>query len=225
MKWINELAKKMNLKEYFWENENEALEFMLQPSKISFADFKKKRIIRGEQKFRKPEEGFRTPSGKVEIYSKQLADFGYSPMPLLEEVSRFRFAISEEYPLLMTNAKESAYYLSGYRQVAYLRKITPEPLVELHPETARKYGLKEGNWIYIETRKGRVKQKLTLNPDLDPRVVFAAFGWYFPEEASNLYEWTKSNINILTESDPPDDAAIGSVELRGVPCKVYAAAD
>lgn len=224
MKWINELAKKMGLKEHFWENENEALDVMLKPAGLSYDEFKSKRIIKGEPRYKKHEEsGFKTPSGKVEIYSKQLEELGYSPMPLFEEVSKFRFDISTEFPLLMTNAKESTYYLSGYRQVKFLRNITPEPVVELNPETAKMLGLKEGEWVYIETKNGRIKQKLAFDSDLDPRVVFVAFGWYFPEQESNLLEWNKSNINVLTDNDTPYESAIGSVALRGIPCRVYKA--
>jgi hypothetical protein len=63
--------------------------------------------------------------------------------------------------------------------------------------------------------------KLVLDPDLDPRVVFAAFGWYFPEKSTGLFEWDQSNLNVLTENSPPHDPAVGSVELRGIPCRVY----
>ncbi len=220
-KWINELAKRLGLKG-FWDDEKEAIDFMLRPSGLSWEDFKQKRILPPKKEYKKPEEGiFTTPSGKVEIYSERLKELGYSPMPLWEELSRFRCDTSEEYPLIMTNGKEPAFYLTGYKHVAGLRKITPDPVVEIHPETAKKVGIKEGEWIYIETKKGRIKQKLSLNPDLDPRVVFAAFGWWFPEEPGDMYQFRKSNINVLTESDPPYDPHLGSIEFRGVPCRVY----
>lgn len=222
-KWINELAKRLELKG-FWEDEGEALDLILQPSGQTWEEFKPKRVLDVGREYQKPEEGiFRTPSGKVEIHSEQLKELGYSPMPRWEELSHFRLDISDEYPLLMTNPKEAAFYLTGYKHVEALRQITPQPIVELNPETAKKAGLKEGEWVYIETSEGRIKQKLVLNRDLDPRVVYAAFGWWFPEEPENLFQFKKSNINVLTEDDPPYDPQIGSMELRGVPCKVYKA--
>ncbi len=75
--------------------------------------------------------------------------------------------------------------------------------------------------IWIETRKGRIQQRLKLAEHLDPRTVMPAFGWWFPEEGKNQYQWRKVNINILTDNDPPYDASTGSVQLRGVPCRVY----
>ena len=225
MKMINELAKKLGLKEYFWDDEREALDLILQPSGLSFQEFKQKRLLKGEKEYRQYEKSnFRTPSGKVEIYSKQLEDLGYSPLPFYQELSRFRSTEPEgEYPLLLTSAKERHFVHSAYRNIASLRRMKTEPVVELNPEIAHKAGLKEGDWVYIETRRGKIKQKLQLSSELDPRVVIASYGWWFPEEPSNLYGWNRSNLNILTESEPPYEPTLGSVELRGIPCRIHKA--
>ena len=99
---------------------------------------------------------------------------GYGPIPRWQEIAREIYTISDEYPLLLTNGKEEAYIGSGYRNVVGLRSVRSAPIVEVHPETAKQYGLKEGEWIYIETRKGRIRQELRFDPNLDPRVVFVA---------------------------------------------------
>ena len=62
-----------------------------------------------------------------------------------------------------------------------------------------------------------------MNPDLDPKVIIAAFGWWFPEEDGDLFQFRKSNINVLTDNDPPRDPQIGSPEFRGIPCRIYKA--
>ena len=121
----------------------------------------------------------------------------------------------------MTNAKEPCYYLTGYKQVDGLRAKAPWPLVEVHPDVAKQIGAKEGDWIYIESKNGRIQQKMTINRDLDPRIIMAAFGWWFPEEKEDLFAFRKSNINVLTDNDEPRDPQIGSPEFRGVPVKVY----
>ena len=76
--------------------------------------------------------------------------------------------------------------------------------------------------VYIETGKGRVKQRLAFDPDLDARIIVTSFGWWFPEE-KGTFGWDTSNINVLTRSEPPYDPGIGTSDLRGVPCRVYAA--
>jgi len=223
-KMINELAKKLGLGKYFWEDEEEALDEMLKPSSVTYQEFKRHRILKAKIEYKRMEEGaLGTPSKKVEIYSKRLEEMGYSPIPRWEEVSQRLYQISEEYPLLLTNAKEEAYVGSGYRHIKGLRAVKSEPAVEVHPEMARKYHLKEGEWVYIETRRGRIKQELRFDPNLDPRVVFVAFGWWFPEEPTGLYEWKKANLNILTESGPPYDFVTGGVQIKGIPCRLYKA--
>ncbi len=153
------------------------------------------------------------------IVSERLAKMGYAPMPTWQELA-LKDETTSEYPLLLTNAKEEAYMMSGYRTVASLRIIRPDPVVELHPDTARQYGLKEGEWIAIETSEGRIRQRLALNRSLDPRVVFAAFGWWFPEQADT--GWTGSNLNMLTPNGPDYDPSSGGITLRGIACRVRA---
>ena len=217
-KWINELAKRVGLGEYFWESDEEALDDMLKPSGFTYEDMKRKRVLHSKREYKKHD--YKTPTGKVEIYSKNAADFGYSPMTYWKEVSNLS-PLTNEYPLLMTNAKEDVYMLTGYKHVASLRSMKPEAIVEMHPETARRMGLKEGEMIYIETNKGRIVQRLALDDSLDPRIVVTSFGWWFPEDKTGVYGWDKSNINVLTRSEPPYDPGIGTVDLRGIPCKVH----
>jgi len=219
-KWLNELAKRLGLGEYFWKSDDDALEAMLKPSGFTYEEMKRKRVLHSKREYK--EHDYKTPSGKVEIYSENAADFGYSPLPYWKEVSDLP-RLTPEFPLLMTNAKEDVYMLTGYKHVPSLRNMKPEPIIEMHPETGRSLGLKEGAWVYIETAKGRVMQRLAFDPDLDPRIVVVSFGWWFPEARSNVFAWDRSNINVLTRSEPPYDPGVGTVDLRGFPCRVYKA--
>ena len=226
-KWINELGKKMGMPGW-WDKYEDVFDEIWKPGGVTWEDLKEARVLyrvkREPRKpeVRKPEEtvSFKTPSGKVEIYCERLKEMGYSPMPNWEELSRFRFELSDEYPLLMTNDKESAYYLTGYKHVKGLREKMPQPLVRVHPETARKAGLKEGEWINIETKTGKIKQILALEPSLDPRVICCAFGWWFPEDPEDLFQFRKSNVNVLVDSDPPYDPQTSSPNVRGIPCRI-----
>ncbi len=77
------------------------------------------------------------------------------------------------------------------------------------------------SWVFIETKRGKIRQKAGLSSDLDPRVVILSYGWWYPErEDLELFGWKESNLNILTSSDPPYDQVIGSTSLRAVPCKI-----
>src|SRR3990170_4913646 len=219
-KIVNELAKRLGLAEDFWDDDNDALDEMLKPSGMSYDKFKGQRVMKAAAEYH-PHD-YRTPSKKIEIYSERLEKTGYAPMPLWEEL-KLAPEIPEDYPLLLTNAKEETYMLSGFKQVASVRIMRPDPIVEVHPDTAAKYGLEEGQWVFIETKEGKIKQRLSLNRSLDPRVVVAAFGWWFPEQAEAGYGWSGSNINMLTPSGPDYDPSTGGVSLRGLPCRISGA--
>ncbi len=147
-----------------------------------------------KKEYKKPEEEpFKTPSGKVEIYSQRLEEESLDPMPTWEAMLRFP-QVSEEYPMVLTSYKENSFMLSGFKMIGALRKITPDPIVRLNPETAEKLGMKDGEWVYIETPKGKITQKLQFDKDTDPRTVNAAWGWWFPEDGpETMYGWKKSN--------------------------------
>ena len=127
--------------------------------------------------------------------------------------------LPQEFPLLMTNAKEEIFMNTGFKMLSSLRAMKPDPIVQMNPETAARLGLKEGDEVIIESKHGAIRQRLALEPALDPRVVNASFGWWFPEDAGD-YGRERSNINMLTYDEGPHDPAAGCMQIRGVPCRV-----
>ena len=218
-KIINELAKRLGLTD-FWEEDHEALDAWLAPSGLTFEDLKDQRTLLPKKNY--GNANLRTPSGKVEIVARPLAELGLSVLPTWKELSAIP-EIPADYPLLFTNSKSEIFIGTSYKGVPALRAMRPEPIVQMNPATARGLGLKDGDMVYIETKMGRIKQRLVFDPDIDPRVVFADFGWWFPEDPSGALGWDWGNINMLTSSDGPVDPAVGVMVLRGVPCKVYGA--
>ena len=225
---LRDLAQKLGLGEYFWDTEEQCLDFILAPSGISFDEFRKVGVLVGSKQYRSYQsQGFPTPSGKVELYSSQLKEWGFDPLPTYYEPPETPHSapeLIEEYPLVFTTGKRGYYRHSGGRQIASLRESHPEPVTYIHPQTAERLGIANGDWVHIETRRGRIKQKAILLPDIDPRVVVVDYAWWFPEKGiSDLYGWAKSNVNILTDDQPPFNREMGSSNLRGIVCKVYKA--
>jgi len=223
-KILSELAKRLGLGNYFWEGDKQALDFILKPAGLTFDEFRKVGVISGSKQYRKYEKnGFNTPSGKVELYSSQLEEWGFDPLPVYHEPPESPYSepeLAREYPLVFTNRKLAPFQHSGGRQIASLRGSHPQPVVKIHTETAGKLGIEEGDWVYIETKRGRIKQKAALTPNVDPRVVILEYGWWFPEKDSELHGWVESNLNILTDNKPPYAREMGSATLRGILCKV-----
>jgi anaerobic selenocysteine-containing dehydrogenase len=229
-KILNELGKKLGLAEYFWDDVDESLNEILSPIGLSFEEFKKVGFFTVPREYRKHErKGFNTPSEKVELYSSLFEKWGYDPIPVFREPPETHFSdpeLAKEYPLVFTSWHSEAFRHSNNRQIATLRGRYPEPMVEMHPDTARDLGIQDGDMAYIETKRGRIKQKAMLNDGIDPRVVGLSYAWWFPEQGvESLHGWDESNINILTDNEPPYNPQIGSANLRGILCKVYKASD
>jgi anaerobic selenocysteine-containing dehydrogenase len=191
---------------------------------MTYEDLKSKGMLRGNWTYRSYEgKGFGTPSKKVEIYSSRFKEWGYAPLPSWRGEKSETEDLQEGEPgLILTSAKDPNYFHSAYRNLPSLRRLSPDPEVLLHPETAEKLEVREGDWVAIETRIGKIRQKAVFDRDLHPRVVVAAYGWWFPERKDlELSGWKESNFNILTENAPPYDPAIGSTNLRAIPCRLF----
>jgi anaerobic selenocysteine-containing dehydrogenase len=219
-KILNELGKRTGFGQYSWNDMRECLEEILKPAGLTYDDFKSIGILKGKWEYRGYEKkGFNTPSGKVEIYSQQLKEWGYDPLPSYQDLPES--PLLKEYPLIFTSAKDPFYFHSAYRNISSLRKLSPEPIVLIHPETASYLGIDEGDWVSIETKQGTIRQKAKLNKEIDPRLIVLSFGWWFPERKDlELSGWKESNLNILTNNDPPYEPGVGSTSLRAVPCRI-----
>ena len=224
----NGLATRMGMQELFWNSAQGLLDEVLTPSGLTFKKFKKKGLLNPAGVYRKYEKsGFETPSGKVELYCDRLASWGFDPLPTYNEPPESPLTAPEmarKYPLILTT-KKSLYYLhSSGRQIKSLRQGHPEPLVFIHPDTAAAGSIADGDRVYIETQHGRVQHKACFMNSLNPRVVCADFGWWFPEpEKHNLHGWKQSNINLLFGDQSQDGPETGSLNLRGLLCRVYKA--
>jgi anaerobic selenocysteine-containing dehydrogenase len=220
------LASRLGLQDLFWKNSNDLLDEVLKPTGLTFNEFKNKGVVAGATAYRKYEKsGFETPSGKVELYSNQLQSWGFDPLPIYREPPDSPLSepdLAQTYPLILTT-KKSIYYLhSCGRQIKSLRQGHPEPVIYLHPDTAAENSIADGDWVYIETQRGRVKQKAFLSESLHPQVVCADFGWWFPEDGNcELHGWKDANINLLFDDQSLDSPETGSLNLRGLLCRVY----
>ncbi|HZK43294.1 MAG TPA: molybdopterin-dependent oxidoreductase [Syntrophomonadaceae bacterium] len=173
--------------------------------------------------------GFATPSGKVEIYSSVLEELGYPPLP--EYIPPVENAIdhpelAKEYPLtLTTGAGINPFHHSEHFQIKELRFIRHEPYMEINPETAAEYGIKNEDWVWIETKRGRIKQKAKLTEGIGPGVIYTERGWWYPERDMRdpeLGGCLESNTNVLTSvADENCDPITGTWANRGLLCKVY----
>jgi anaerobic selenocysteine-containing dehydrogenase len=173
------------------------------------------------------DRGFRTPTGKVELYSPAFAAAGYSPIPTFDEPSigpRSRPDLTAEFPLVLTCAKSLFFCETQHRQVASLRASAPDPQVEVHPETAAARGIAAGDWVRLSTPGGSVRARAKLNANLAPNVVVGQHGWWqaCPELGMDGYPAfgdDSADLNLVLDQGPSDPVS-GSSPLRASLCEL-----
>lgn len=226
---INELAARLGLGEHFAPDLHGLLDAYLAPMGMTFAELcRQPGVVSSTMRYRKYlDAGFPTPSGKVEIYSSLCDAWGYEPLPVYHEPQETPVSAPDmlpDYPLILTNEHEAHYVHSRDRYLETIRKRKPEPLVNIHPDTAARLGIADGDMVYIENKRGRITQKASLDPGIDPRVVSVGYGWWFPERGeATMFGWDEANLNILTDDSPPYSPEMGSPKMRGFLCRVYKA--
>jgi len=196
---------------------------------LTFDELKERGFVQPEFRYRKFEDdGFKTPTGKIELYSTEMEKLGYDPLPHYVEPPESPTStpdIATEFPLiLITGARTPMFFHSEFRQMPTLRRGRKEPECELHPDLAKKLGIVEGDWVSIETKRGKCQQKAKLFDGIDPRVVHVQHGWWFPEEEDTADHgiW-RSNANTLTSMAPPYCPSMGTYQLRALLCRVVKA--
>jgi anaerobic selenocysteine-containing dehydrogenase len=221
-----ELARRMKL-DVCTESVKDVLNAQLRAGglNITFDELKQRGFIKVPFKYRKYENGgFNTPTGKIELYSTRFEKMGYDPLPSYREPPESPFStpdIAKDYPLILTTgARIPHFFNSEHRQIENLRKAHRYPIVEIHPQTAAPLGIENGDWVVIETRRGRIRQKAKLTTGIDPRVVHAEHGWWYPEVTDPEHGVWMSNVNVLTDNQPPYDPAMGTYQLRGLLCRI-----
>jgi assimilatory nitrate reductase catalytic subunit len=84
-----------------------------------------------------------------------------------------------DYPLHLTTGRVLAHYQSGTqtRRSPKLRGLAPEPLAEIHPQTARRFGFGDDSAVTLTTRRGSARFTLKLSASIREDTVFVPFHW------------------------------------------------
>jgi len=113
---------------------------------------------------------FKTPSGKLEFYSEQLARQGLPPLPDWTE-DPVEAADAAKWPLRLLTAPGYFQAHTAYAGVSFLRQREGKPFCVLHPDDANRRGLKDGDAVRLFNDRGEVGLMLRVSDEIQPGVV------------------------------------------------------
>nr|WP_156175288.1 molybdopterin-dependent oxidoreductase [Bradyrhizobium sp. LTSP849] len=225
---IEELAKRQAIyRDYLpWKTQSEFAEYCVAKSAIDLAELR--RVGYATFPFEQGDlsrQVIATPSGKFELYSQVMEQAGVEALPtfLLPSNQREQKAVSEDFPLvLQTGFREKSYHHSRFREQAWARKVSPHPLVYVHPQTAEQHGVHEGDWIKLTTPRasGTCSLKARITDDTLPGVLTTGMGWWLPEAPAPEFGVRTVNINAAMSYSGPWDSSTGSADTGGIACRI-----
>ena len=214
--WIySRLGRKMGFPEQFpWNSDEEVVDHMLKPSGFTLKQFMEdfpNGVMFGKRSY-EPDKKFRTPSGRIELYSESLGALGQDPLPVHKEPTQSPLenpALTEEFPfILVTGIRIPEYTHWQMKSIPSLRNLAPEPVGWLHPTTAQSGGVRDGDMMVVETRRSAIRVRASTTEEIMPGVISLAHGW--EEEV---------NANRLTELEGRDPVT-GYSEFRNLACRI-----
>lgn len=164
--------------------------------------------------------GFPTPTRRVEVYSERLRDHGQRPVPAFDPADLV--PADPAFPLRLGSAKTVAYCHSQHRNIASLRRLMPDPIVEMAAADAGVRGLAQGDWAAIRTARGGTVARVSIIRDLPAGGVFGQHGWWVAGPDGSPYgpgHPLAANINAAIDTAKADPVS-GSIALRCSWCEV-----
>jgi anaerobic selenocysteine-containing dehydrogenase len=206
-----------------WGSQREFNTYLLGTSGIDIAELERTGYHQVATGRPRPPRPFATPTGKIELYSETLKGIGLDPLPAFEAESATPAVEIEQYPLtLVTGDREKSYHHSRFRDQPWALKVSPDPRLTMHPDTASALGLGDGDWVRLEVARGKgaCRLRIKLTDATPPDVVNTGMGWWRPSEPGPERGALDININAALDYDGPWDPVSGSSNVRGMRCRV-----
>jgi anaerobic selenocysteine-containing dehydrogenase len=142
------------------------------------------------------EGGFATPDGKAQADPPGLGVPDHVPN---HESSTRTPELAARYPLAMISPPARHFLNSTFVNVASLRSIEGEPLLEIHPEDAAARGIADGSVVEAFNDRGRYRCKAAVSTRARPGVVNGLGVWWkkFGLDGTNVNELTSQRLTDI----------------------------
>lgn len=187
--------------------------------------------------------GFATGSGKCEVYMENLitlsrtgkpfahgvlppASHDYDPLPFYiepEESPMDAEGLAKDFPLVMTNGRLPFFHHGTLRNTPWTREMCPAPEVWIHPKDAEKYGIIDDEWVWVESKRGKVRGIASITSGIGEGTVYMERYWAPENLNTPTHGWQEMGVSVLARADAPYNEVVGTYTLRGYLVKVYPA--
>lgn len=235
---LSELARRLGYGHLYPQTEEEILRTALQGSGYTPADVRAAggmvQIPAAMMQYRKWQKGmlrtdgqpgFETPSGKLEIASTILEEYGYEPLPVYVEPGESPISrpdLTLRFPLVFNSGARSNVDLHALHQtVPALLQERPVPTVMINILDAKERGIADGDPVDIKTLRGKVRMHAMVTDDIVQGAVEASAmgGGALGPEA-----WRRACVNDLTDLKRYDPIS-GFPVYKALLCDVVKASD
>ena len=123
--------------------------------------------------------------------------------------------VTQKFPLLLTTGRELSQYNVGAQTRRTLNNVWhKEDRLEIHPHDALERGIKDMDWVGIESRAGRTVLRAQVSERMQPGVVYTTF--HYPESGANVIttdssdwatncpEYKVTAVQVVAVSQPSD---------------------
>jgi molybdopterin guanine dinucleotide-containing S/N-oxide reductase-like protein len=152
--------------------------------------------------------GFRTSSGKAELYSEALKAQGLDPVAEFVPPDESRHTVrAKNFPLELLARKADNFLNSTFTNLPVLQALEERGLLEMHPADANARGIHDGDAVRVFNTRGEIELTAKVNGSVSPGVVAAKLNWAKLTPGG-------MNINVLTSeklSDMGNSATFYSV--------------
>jgi thiosulfate reductase/polysulfide reductase chain A len=153
-----------------------------------------------------------TPSGKIELYSQQLEQFGFDPLP--------KYTVHPEAPegfFRLNYGRAPMHTFTRTANNPHLTDIMDENTLWVNPKIAEKHGLKMGQYIWLENQDGIKSEfsiKIRVTERIGPHSVYMVHGFGHANKLlSRSYGRGISDTQLITKVAV--DPIMGGTGMRG----------
>lgn len=202
---LKKIADRLGFGEYYPENFDELLEIAFQNTPEILKELKEKGVYyfdKKEEPVYKKYDSFDTETSKIEIHSKLLEKYGFSPIPIYDDgfdSDEERKSTLSKYPFVMnTGARIDTTFRTQHLNIDGLLKHQKYPQVIINVEDANELGIKDFDLVELYTDKSQViLQAITSEYSNRYDLEVNVGGGSFTQDEN----WKDANINLLTDNE------------------------